>query len=152
MFRRSALALSMVLVVSVALADDGPDIEALGWMAGAWSVAANDRVVEEIWTAPAGGTMIGAGRTVSGDKTKFFEFLQVIEKDGTLVYIASPRGGATTEFAMSAIGALSVTFANPKHDFPQKISYRRDAEKLCARVEGEGEPAEEWCYSPAAPR
>ena len=68
MFRRSALALSMVLTASFALADDGPDINALGWMAGAWSVAANDRVVEEIWTVPAGGTMIGAGRTVSGGK------------------------------------------------------------------------------------
>lgn len=152
MFRSSALALSMLLAASFALADDGPDISSLDWMAGAWSVGANDRVVEEIWTAPAGGTMIGAGRTVSGGTTKFFEFLRIVEKDGTLVYIASPRGGATTEFAMSAIGASSVTFANPKHDFPQKISYRRDAEKLCARVEGEGEPAEEWCYSPTATR
>ncbi|MCM2315029.1 MAG: DUF6265 family protein [Thermoanaerobaculia bacterium] len=152
MSRRSVLALSIVFAASFVLADDSPDIDALGWMAGAWSVAADDRLVEEIWMAPAGGTMIGAGRTVNGDKTKFFEFLRIVEKDGTLVYIASPRGGATTEFAMSQIGASSVTFANPKHDFPQKITYRRDADKLCARVEGEGEPAEEWCYSPAATR
>ena len=152
MCQRSVLVLSMMLIVSAAAADESPDINALGWMAGAWSVTGNDRVVEEIWTAPAGGTLIGAGRTVSGGRTKFFEFLRIVEKDGTLVYIASPRGGAATEFAMSAIGASSVTFANPKHDFPQKITYRRDAERLCARVEGEGEPAEEWCYSPATPR
>lgn len=148
MNRYSALVLSFVLAGSSALAGEGADIRSLAWIAGAWSVSSNGRVVEEIWTAPAGGTMIGAGRTVSGDKTKFFEFLRIVEKDGTLVYIASPRGGATTEFAMSASGESSVTFANPKHDFPQKITYRRDGEKLCARVEGEGAPPEEWCYEP----
>lgn len=90
--------------------------------------------------------MIGAGRTVRGEATRSFEFLRVEEKDGTLVYVALPRGANSTEFAMSALGESSVTFSNPKHDFPQHISYWREGEKLCAKVAGEGEAAESWCY------
>jgi hypothetical protein len=119
-------------------------------MAGAWKVESNGRLVEEMWMAPEGGSMVGAGRTVADGRTKFFEFLRIEQREGALIYLASPRGGPVTEFAMSAIGAASVTFANPKHDYPQKISYRREGAKLCAKVEGEGEPAEEWCYERTA--
>jgi hypothetical protein len=149
MIRSLAIALSIVVALP-AFADDAPRVTALEWMSGAWSVSSGTRVVEEMWTRPAGGTMIGAGRTVGGGTTKFFEFLRIVEKDGTLVYVAMPKGSSTTEFAMSKLGASSVTFSNPKHDFPQHITYRRDGAKLCAKVEGTGEPAEEWCYEPVA--
>jgi len=148
MIRKLALALA-VFVSAPLLAENAPRIESLAWMSGAWSISSNGRVVEEMWTAPAGGTMIGAGRTVSGEKTKFFEFLRIEEKDGTLVYIAMPKGSNTTEFAMSSSGESKVTFSNPKHDFPKHITYWRDGAKLCARVEGDGEAAEQWCYERA---
>lgn len=141
------LVLCLTVLVSVPLLAETPArIASLAWMSGSWSIASNGRVVEEMWTAPAGGTMIGAGRTVSGEKTKFFEFLRIEEKDGTLVYIAMPKGSNTTEFAMSASGESRVTFSNPKHDFPKHISYWRDGARLCAKVEGDGEAAEQWCY------
>ena len=152
MVRHIVAILSIALAASSALAGEKAAIGSLAWMTGAWSTSTSESVIEEMWTAPAGGTMIGAGRTVSGGTTTFFEFLRIEERDGTLVYIASPRGGASTEFAMSASGATSVTFANPKHDFPQKISYWREGAKLCARVEGEGAPSEEWCHSPVVRR
>ena len=148
-----ALALaSMVLLALPALAGEASGIASLAWMAGAWTHDTGGSVVEEVWMAPAGGTMIGAGRTVGGGKTKFFEFLRIEQRGESLVYVAMPRGAGATEFAMSSIDATSITFENPKHDFPQTIRYWRDGTRLCARVAGEGQPAEEWCYEPVRPR
>lgn len=151
MLRSLAVALSIVCALP-AVAQGGTRIAELAWMGGAWSLSSGGRVVEEMWTGPAGGTMIGAGRTVRGEATTFFEFLRIVERDGTLVYVAMPRGGTATEFAMSSAGETSVTFSNPNHDFPQHITYRREGAKLCARVEGKGQDAEEWCYEPVRPR
>ena len=52
--------------------------------------------------------------------------------------------------ASHGIDASSVVFENLQHDFPQRIIYRRDGDRLCARVEGPASAAdqpEEWCWS-----
>lgn len=152
MTTRAITLVSWALFTLPALAGESRAIASLSWMAGAWAHDSGRSVVEEVWMAPAGGTMIGAGRTVGGGTTKFFEFLRIEQRGESLVYVAMPRGKGTTEFAMSSIDATSVTFENPKHDFPQSIRYWRDGERLCARVAGEGQPAEEWCYEPVRPR
>jgi hypothetical protein len=46
-------------------------------------------------------------------------------------------------------------FANPQHDFPQRILYWRDGDALCAAVEGalQGEETrEEWCWAASSLR
>ncbi|MGK2857979.1 MAG: DUF6265 family protein [Thermoanaerobaculia bacterium] len=149
MLRRATLALLFVITAPALSAHGEPKIEALAWMAGAWKLESGSRVVEEIWMAPSGGTMIGAGRTVGGGKTKFFEFLRIEQRDHELVYVAMPRGGKPVEFTMGKMKDQRVVFENFEHDFPQTIKYWRDGAKLCARVEGEGQDAEEWCFAPA---
>ena len=106
------------------------------FISGCWSFERNGRVVEEHWLAPAGGTLLGVSRTVAAGKTEEFEFLQVREAADGLSYVAKPSGQAEATFKLTAKTANSIVFENPAHDFPQRISYRRDGDTLTARIEG----------------
>lgn len=113
-------------------------IEQLQWLAGCWVYVDREAGSGEHWTAPAGGTMLGIGRTVSNGETVSHEFLLIRQsKEGGLEYVAHPSGQASTVFRLEAFEPRHVVFANPKHDFPQRVIYhlRTDA-VLAARIEG----------------
>ena len=120
------------------LVAEDPRLDALAWLAGSWTGVIDEARVEEHWSVPAGGSMIGMNRTVVGGRTVFFEFLRIeVEDDGRIVYLASPRGRhPPTAFALAAMAERQVAFENPEHDFPQRIIYTRDDEHLVARIEG----------------
>ena len=104
---------------------------------------------EEFWSEPAGGVMLGLHRDVFPDDSSFFEFLRIVSTDQRITYVASPRGVGTTSFALVEIDGQSATFENPGHDFPQRIIYRREDDRLIARIEGEtdgGPAAREWVW------
>jgi hypothetical protein len=124
----------------------------LFWMAGSWASNEGGKTSEEHWTSPAGGLMLGLHRDIGGAKTGF-EFLRIEEAAGRITYLASPQGRPATSFALVESAAQRAVFANPEHDFPQRILYWREGASLCAGVEGEvnGETvSERWCWSPAA--
>lgn len=114
------------------------DIADLQWLAGCWSQDGREAGSVEQWTAPAGGTMLGMSRTVSGGKTVAFEYLRIVEEEGGwLVLIASPSGQETARFRMVSMSEYDVVFENTEHDFPQRIIYRLVASgKLLGRIEG----------------
>ncbi len=111
-------------------------LESLSWMAGTW--ATQEPVgprTEEHWLAPAGGTMLGVGRTVLDDRTVFFEFLRIVADEDGIAYLASPLGrDPATRFALHSQGTSTVTFANPDHDFPQTLEYRRDDDLMHVQI------------------
>jgi hypothetical protein len=110
----------------------------LGWLAGCWEARSGPRVVEEQWMRPRGGTLLGMSRTVAADGAVAHELMRIAERGGVLVFQAHPSGQAPAEFPAVEAGADHVVFANPAHDFPQRIIYRRaGADSLAARVEGE---------------
>lgn len=109
-------------------------ISDLAWMAGCWVGAGG----EECWLGPLGGTMMGVNRGPErAGRPPAFEFLRVVERDNGLVYLASPGGRyPPTAFPATQISESKVVFANPNHDFPQRITYwLEDGPTLRARVE-----------------
>ena len=100
----------------------------MAWLAGAWVGTKGKSSIEERWSPPAGGAMLGVSRTVSRDRMSAFEFLRLVERDGGLVYIAQPNGGTATEFVLTELGATRAVFENPRHDSPQRIVYELSAE------------------------
>jgi hypothetical protein len=112
-----------------------PGIEKLAFLSGCWAGAGT----EEIWTKPAGGTMLGLSRTIKGDKTVFTEFMHIsAAPDGALVFSAQLKLAAeSTKFRLTEMKDGAVTFSNPEHDYPQRITYRREPDgSLFARIEG----------------
>lgn len=108
------------------------------FLAGAWQHTHGAHRSEEQWSEPAGGTMLGHGRTIAGTRTDFFEFLRIEARPTGLVYIAQPGGGPPVEFPLSHCGPGELHFTNKAHDFPQQIRYRRAGDNLHTEVAGPG--------------
>jgi hypothetical protein len=151
----------LVAVVGAALLASSPiagqpratGIEALAWMEGTWTGEKGGVAMEELWTAPRGGTLLGLHRDVKGQRLLSWEFLRIEATDAGIVYFASPRSAPPTPFTLVETAEKRVVFANPKHDFPQRILYWLDAKgALHARIEGPqgGKTvAEEWVWTRA---
>ena len=153
--RRLAAAVLLTLTVACGAtaprADEPPTLEALRFMVGSWAAELDGVAMEEWWTEPAGGVMLGLHRDVRPGKPAFFEYLRVEATDDGLVYMASPAGREPTPFRLVELDGERVVFANPDHDFPQRIVYwKPDARNLCARAEADREGktvGSQWCWN-----
>jgi hypothetical protein len=90
-------------------------IERAAWLQGCWAITTPDRSVEEAWTAPKGGAMIGVGRTIREGKMTSYEMIVLRELE---------------------VSASEVVFENAEHDFPQQVGYRRNGDALLAWISG----------------
>ncbi|MEO1309451.1 MAG: DUF6265 family protein [Pseudomonadota bacterium] len=118
----------LFLTVNAAAEEAAPD---LGWLSGHWRAEREGRVSEEIWTDAEGGLMLAVNRSVRDGRARGFEFLR-IQLFGEPALYAQPGGGPATRFALVEAGAGYVVFENPDHDFPQRVLYRREGNRLTA--------------------
>lgn len=124
------------------------------WMTGAWQLqATGDNWGDEHWTPPRAGIMIGAARTGRGERLELFEHSRIVRgEDGTLIFVAQPRGAPPSEFPAVASGPQSIEFANPAHDYPQRIRYWREGVALKARISRmDGSRSVDFAYLPMSP-
>ncbi|HEY6555574.1 MAG TPA: DUF6265 family protein [Vicinamibacteria bacterium] len=147
----ACLAVSFLAESRPAATASPTDIAAVAWMAGSWQGSDGGMEMEEIWLAPKGGAMLGLHRDVAKGRMVSFEFLRIeADKEG-LVYLASPLGKPATPFRLVESAKTRAVFANPAHDFPQRILYwLADDGRLHAKIEGSqgGKPAsQEWSWS-----
>lgn len=136
---RSVLVLFCLLpgAGAVAEAPRGASLGSVAWLAGCWESRRGERHVEEQWMAPEGGSMLGMGRTVRGERTVEFEFMRIDTDGDALVFTSRPSGQAEASFRSVRITDSSVLFENLEHDFPQRILYERQKDgSLLARIEG----------------
>jgi hypothetical protein len=127
-------------------------IAQMRWLAGDWVVEGQRLAVAERWTPPAGGAMLAVSRTLKGDRMVEFEFLRIVERNGSLVYIAQPNGRLATDFVLTAVSATSATFENPEHDFPKLIRYTlRPDGSLEARISDGGQKAQTFVFTRTRP-
>ena len=127
-----------------------PKLADLSWMSGHWSATIDGTEMEEVWLAPKGDVMTGMHRDVRANGKTFFEFLRIAQTSDGIVYLAQPKGQPPTPFKLVESSQDRVVFANPDHDFPQRILYALRDGRLCARVEGpqNGKDVnEEWCWA-----
>ena len=135
--------LGTVLLANLAQAG----VDDLHWIAGAWCGTQNGVLNEEIWTVPRAGSLIGLHRDSKGGKLAGFEFFRIVEEGSELVYWTQPGGQPAIAFRAQSAGKNSVSFVNPAHDFPKRITYTRiDAQTLLARIDDgtDGGKKMEW--------
>jgi Domain of unknown function (DUF6265) len=130
--------ISLALVLAAAASSAGADAARLAWLEGRWTGDKDGVAMEEHWTSPAGGALVGMHKDVKGGRMVSFEFFRIeTTPAGGLVYLASPAGAPVTPFTMIAQSDRRVVFENKAHDFPQRILYwLDDAGALHARIEG----------------
>lgn len=115
------------------------EVDRLAWLSGCWELRGATRVTHEQWMSPLGGMMLGMSRTVVRDVAREYEALRIQSVEGVVTYVAQPGGQPPTAFPATTVSDTLVVFANPSHDFPQRIIYRRPAgsDSLHARIEGD---------------
>jgi len=134
----SLLTVAFTASLAASVSPQSADLGALRWLAGCWEMRQGERITEEQWMAPRGSVMIGMSRTVRGDSLIELEQVRIEVRGAALVYVASPLRQAIAEFTGSLSSDGSVVFENPAHDFPSKISYRRQgADSLIASIAGQ---------------
>ena len=79
--------------------------------------------------------MLGISQTVRPDRTEF-EFLRIESAGGNVDYVAQPSGRPPTRFRLTDASTTHAEFANPQHDFPQRIRYTRESDLLRAELSG----------------
>ncbi len=136
--RLAALLLINLCLVPLARAQEpAPSLDQLAWLAGCWQRQGANLIAQEQWMAPLGDAMIGMSRTVRNGKTVAYELLRIERRDGRWTYVATPSSQRETAFALVELTDNLAVFANPEHDFPQWIRYRRLADgSLLAQIEG----------------
>lgn len=127
----------ILLTAGIEAQDVSPEMWKLGFITGCWKGGDKVQILEELWTRPAGQSMLGVGRTVKDGKTEFYEFLQIRERSDGIFYIAEPNGGKAVSFKLVKVNDNQAIFENPQNDFPQRVIYQRTIDgSLLAILEG----------------
>jgi hypothetical protein len=119
----------------------------LDWLTGSWAGEGLGGQVEEHWSKPAGGTMIGMFRlVVSGDTTRVSEFL-MIEQEGDHVTYRFRHFGprhvpwekeAPLVFDLVRLTDREAVFHSSVQTNPKRLTYRRVGDDhLTVQVQGE---------------
>jgi len=109
----------------------------LAWLTGTWqrTNVKPGRTAVEVWKKATAGEMIGKGASLQGADTVFVEKLKIILKDGTLYYVADvPENKEPVLFKFTELTSTSFVCENPTHDFPKKIAYKLEGNKLTATI------------------
>jgi hypothetical protein len=113
-------------------------IDRVAWLQGCWELSSGDRLVEEQWTRPRGGIMLGVGRTTRDGRLIEYETVVLRQQEGRLAYEAHPSGQEAAVFLSTEVTDTRVVFENSAHDFPQRVGYElRSPDALSAWVEGD---------------
>ena len=119
------------------------------FLAGCREERSETRWTEECWTGPRGDLMMGSGRSGTGSKVASWEWMRIERAaDGVPVFFASPRGAPPVAFRAVSASATEIVFANPAHDYPQRIRYARTARGIEAEISlADGSKAQRWTFA-----
>lgn len=110
----------------------------LAWLEGRWCGEDAGQRIDESWLPQAGGMLLGMSRTLRDGKVVSFEFMRIVVDGDAASFHVQPNGAPPTVFAMEARGEGWIRFANQAHDFPNRVEYRRNGDRLSAWIAGPG--------------
>lgn len=113
------------------IAAEEADPNRLDWLTGCWQ--SEDGVTREVWSSSQDGYYFGYSVVTKNDHVMFFEQMR-IDPAPLPVFNAYPKGDGPFPFVATELSETRIIFANPDHDFPQKIEYWREGEGLRARI------------------
>ncbi|CAM3485690.1 DUF6265 domain-containing protein [Flavobacterium longum] len=124
-------------------------IKKADWFLGDWGNQSASGNYAESWAKANDSTYQSRASFVVGKDTVFAETVDLVQRADTLQYIVSVPGQNEEKpvaFKMISATENKLVFANPTHDFPQKITYTKITnDSLVAEISGQqkGKPVTE---------
>ncbi len=114
------------------------DLKPLEWLIGQWEGVQGAGVYHESWEKISDTKFNGRAYMIMKGEIKNVEILKLHEDGNEIYYIAdASHNPAPVSFKLTDHDETSFTFENPKHDFPQKITYeKKENNSLLATIEG----------------
>ena len=122
-------------------------LQQIAWISGAWAGEGLGGTVEEHWTKPAGGSMVGIFRLVGADhKMKVCELLMIEQHGEHVVYNFRHFGPGHKPweeldkplvFDLIRVTPTEAVFESSVQTDPKRLTYARTADKLSIHVQGE---------------
>ena len=117
-----------------------PLIENANWLIGEWQNTSSEGILTETWEKLNDSTYAGKSFFVIGKDTVSSETIRLEQHGETLLYIPivkNQNNEQPVSFALTSSTTKQMIFENPKHDFPQLISYTRtNKTALVAEISG----------------
>jgi hypothetical protein len=121
------------------------DFKKFDWLKGTWirTNAKPGRSGNERWIKVSETEWQGFGLTMKGSDTAQLEKLKLVIKDNAIYYVADvPENKQIVYFKITEISENGFICENPEHDFPKRISYQKEGDKLKATISGNGKSIE----------
>jgi hypothetical protein len=117
------------------------ELEKMSWLVGEWENKMPDGILTETWTKANDSTFTGKTLFIRDKDTLHSEEIVLTQKGETLLYIPTVKGqndNKPVEFKKTESKIENeFAFENPKHDYPQKIVYKKVNEtNLVATISG----------------
>lgn len=118
----------------------------VAFLGGCWRGGASSgtTVIEERWTSPAGGVMLGTTRFLRDGEAVGFEFGHIRAGAEGVVYTPYPGGERSPHgFRLTTAAPGRAVFEAPEHDYPRRILYSLGPDGgLDVRIDaGAGDPS-----------
>ena len=117
------------------------DFKKLDWLEGNWTSldVKPGRSAYESWQKISPTEWKGLGVNMKGRDTAFVEKLKLVIKNDSIYYVADlGENNGPVYFKLTLITDHSFVCENSQHDFPKKIIYQKDGNKIKATISGDG--------------
>lgn len=165
---RSTILLAAVLAGAPLLAAAEPPVPAatprsgvaatladVSFISGRWVDEEGGTLSEEIWSAPAGDSMMGMWRLSQAGKAKVFEHLTLIAEEGKVTFrlrhfdrqgVAWEEKDRPNVLPLVAKGPGLAVFEGEGRAGFLRLTYRREGDALTVRLEKAGEPPADYRF------
>jgi hypothetical protein len=120
--------------------DQTDDLTKSSWLLGTWANKSPRGIIYESWSSLNENEFAGKSYAVKQQDTMIFETIQLVSTEEGLDYIPTvngQNGGLPVRFSSTTITDTQLKFENPKHDFPQIITYTLiNPDSLVAEISG----------------
>ena len=117
---------TVLILVPIVMSAQTNDFD---WLVGKWKMDSKKAEVYEEWQMD-GKRLKGEGYNIQDGKKHISETLFLENFAGQWAYIAMPKGQTITLFALTHSEENKYIFVNKEHDFPQRIIYHFDGDKI----------------------
>lgn len=151
MFQKTTFLLLLLAIVSCKDSDanEKEKIKAANWLLGNWESKSVEGNLTENWKKVNDSTFQAESYFIKEKDTLHFESITLQQKGEELTYSAAVKGQNNDKpvaFKLTTATEKQMIFENPKHDYPQKISYTQiTPDSLVAKISGiqQGKPSSE---------